>query len=75
MKIDNMEIPKELLAKAGTCKTPEDLVKLAKETGLELTIEQAKTFLAEMDELDLTAEQLQQVAGGDRVCLVSPLDP
>ncbi len=64
MKIDGKEISKELMAKTLTCDSPEELVKLAKESGLELTTEQAKTFLEEMDEMDLTKEQLQQVAGG-----------
>ncbi len=47
-----------------TCDTPEELVKLAKEAGLELSVEQAKVFLDELDEVDLNSEQMRQVAGG-----------
>ncbi len=65
MKINGNEIPKEVMAKALTCDTPEDLVKLAKDNGLELTTEQAKAFLDEMGEVDLTSDQLQKVAGGE----------
>ncbi len=65
MKIDNREIPKEILAKAIACETPEELVKLAKEAGLELSEEQAKAFMAELDEVDLDSEQMRKVAGGE----------
>ncbi len=64
MKISGKEIPKELLAKAMTCEAPEELVKLAKEAGLELSGEQAKAFIAELDEIDLDSEQMRDVAGG-----------
>ncbi len=65
MKINGKEIPKELLAKAMTSETPEELVKLAKEAGIELSGEQAETFLSELDEVDLDPEQMRQVAGGE----------
>ncbi len=64
MKINNKEISKELLAKAMTSETPEELMKLAAEAGINLTKEQAQAFLEEMDEVDLSSDQLQQVAGG-----------
>ncbi len=64
MKINGKEIPKEVLAKAMTCDTPEELVKLVKEQGVEITAEQAEAFLSQLDEVDLDSEQLRQVAGG-----------
>ncbi len=64
MKIDNNEIPREVLAKAVACKTPEDLVKLAKEYGVELTTEEAQAYLDELDDIEITSEQLRDVAGG-----------
>ncbi len=64
MKINGNEIPKEILAKAITCETPEDLVKLAKEYGVELTAEEAQAYLDELDDIDITSAQLREVAGG-----------
>ena len=64
MKIDGKEISKELIAKAMQCDTPEELVKLAKTEGIEMTVEQAEAYLSEMEEIDLSSEQMKQVAGG-----------
>ncbi len=64
MKINGNEIPKEVMAKAITCETPEELMKLAEEQGITLTVEQAEAYLAEMEEIDLDSEQLRQAAGG-----------
>ncbi len=65
MKINGKEISKELLAKAIACESPEELAKLAKDAGVELSVEQAKAFLSELDDIDLDSEQMRRVAGGD----------
>ncbi len=75
MKINGKEIPKELLAKAMTCETPEELAKLAKEAGVELSEDPAKAFLSELDEIDLDSEQMRQVAGGGCWALCSKHKP
>ena len=67
MKINGKEISKELMAKAMQCDTPEELVKVAKDEGFELTAEQAEAYLSEMEEIDLSSEQMKQVAGGGYV--------
>ena len=64
MKIDGNVISKEVLAKAMTCDTPEELVKLAKDQGVELTKEEAEAYLSELEDLDLDSAQLSKVAGG-----------
>ena len=64
MKIDGNVISKEVLAKAMTCDTPEELVKLAKENGVELTKEQAEAYISEIEDIDLDSSQLKEVAGG-----------
>ncbi len=64
MKIDGKKLSKELLAKAISCDTPEELMKLTEEAGIKLTKEHAQTFFEEMNEVDLSSDQLQQVAGG-----------
>ncbi len=64
MKVNGKEISKEILAKVVACESPEELMKMAMEQGIELTKEQAEAYIADMDSIDLDAEQLQQVAGG-----------
>ena len=64
MKTNGKEITKEMLAKAEACKTPEELVALAKENGVELTAEEAAAYLAEHEDGKLTGEELDAVAGG-----------
>ena len=64
MKIDGKEISKELLAKAMKCDTPEELAALAKENGIEVTVEQAEAYLMEAKDIDLDSVQLEQVDGG-----------
>ena len=63
-KINPNEISKELMAKAQACETPEELMKLAKENGYDLTKEQAEAFLAEGGTVDLSDEEMAKVAGG-----------
>ena len=63
-KINPNEISKELMAKAQACETPEELMKLAKENGYDLTKEQAEAFFAEGGTVDLSDEDMEKVAGG-----------
>ena len=67
MKIDGKEISKDIVAKVMQCDTPEELVKVAKAEGYEMTVEQAEAYLSEMEEIDLSSEQMKQVAGGGHV--------
>jgi len=64
VKIDGNEISKEALAKAMLCDTPEELVKLAKENGVELTAKEAEAYLSEFEDVDLDSAQMKKVAGG-----------
>ena len=64
MKIDGKEISKDIVAKAMQCDTPEELVKVAKDEGVEITVEQAEAWLTEMEDIDLSSDQMKQVAGG-----------
>lgn len=47
------------------CETPEQLVEFAKSEGIELTLEEAEAYLAEMDDFELDRQQLKAVAGGN----------
>ena len=63
---DPKTLTKEQLDAALACQTPEELVKLAKENGVELTAEQAKKHIEQMEDMDisLSDEDMQKVAGG-----------
>ena len=65
MPINNNELTKEMVAKAMQYETPEELIALAKSEGIELTEEEAKAYLAEMDDMELDDATLKQVAGGE----------
>ncbi len=74
----------ELLEKAKQVKTPEELLALAKENGMEPTPEEANTYFAMLNPQDgeLNDDELDQVAGGrkcgtiykDGCPVVSPLN-
>ena len=60
-----MNITKELLEKAKTAKTAEELIEMAKEENIELTVEQAAKALAELNKSgELSDEELDNVSGG-----------
>ena len=55
---------KEFMAKALQCDTPEDLTALAKKEGIEITAKQAEEYLAKMEDIELSSDQMKAVAGG-----------
>jgi len=64
-KLDLNSFNKEQIEKAMKCETPEELIALAKEAGVEITLEQAKAYLEELENVELDHETLEKVAGGD----------
>ena len=70
-----MELTKELVAKAKEAKTPEELMALAKENGMELTEESAKAYFEAIhpEAGELSDDELNNVAGGG--CLPWADDP
>ena len=60
-----MNISKELLEKAKTAKSAEELLELAKAENIELTAEQAKEYFATIHASgELSDEELDNVSGG-----------
>ena len=60
-----MNVSKELLKKAKTAKTAEELLELAKAENIELSAEQAAKAFAEMNKTgELSDEELDNVSGG-----------
>ena len=56
----------ELIEKAKSAKTPEELLALAKENGIEMTAESAKAYFEQLNPKtgELADEELDNVAGG-----------
>ena len=62
---DDMNVSKELLKKAKTAKTAEELLEMAKAENIELSAEQAAKAFAELNKSgELSDEELDNVAGG-----------
>ena len=61
-----MEMNKELISKAKTAKTPEELLCLAKENGEEMTEESAKAYfdMLHQKQGEMTDDELDNVSGG-----------
>ena len=57
-------LTKEQLQKAAACKTVDELMKVAKTEGVELTKDEAEAYLAELADVELDDELLKKAAGG-----------
>ena len=64
MPIDKTKITMEMLKKASECKTPDELIALAKAEGFVITKEEAEAYLAELENIELDSKVLDKVAGG-----------
>ena len=53
-----------MLEKAAQCNTAEELIALAKKEGFEVTKAEAEAYLAELENCELDAADLDKVAGG-----------
>lgn len=55
----------EQIEKAKASKSPEELLSLAKENGLDMTEEQANTYFEELNKIgELSDDELDNVSGG-----------
>lgn len=64
MPIKPNELTKEMVMKAMQCKDADELIALAKSGGIELTKEEAETYMAELADFELDEKTLAKVAGG-----------
>ena len=71
MKINPNEFTQEQIEKAMACKTAEELIKLAKREGYDLTRDEAEAYMAEMADVELDDDALSMVAGGNN-CTYCP---
>ena len=68
VSIDKTKLTKEMLEMALKCKTPEELIALAKTSGMEITKDEAEAYLDELHNIELDQEKLEKVAGGNLIC-------
>ena len=64
MSNNKNELTKEMIAKAMSCETAEELMVLAKAEGIELTKEEAEAYMAELEDFELDEAMMKNVAGG-----------
>ena len=65
-KLDLNSLTKEQKAMAMECKTPEELMELAKKGGIEITKAEAEAYLSELENTELDMATLDNVAGGTK---------
>lgn len=63
-KLNINDLTKEQITRAMNCETPEELMELAKSSGIEITLDEAKAYLEELQDCELDENTLQSVAGG-----------
>ena len=64
MPINRNKLTKEMIEKAMKCKTADELLKLAKAEGYDVTKDEAEAYMAEMADVELDEETLTKAAGG-----------
>ena len=63
-KIDKNQLTREMIEKALKCNNADELMKVAKTEGVELTKDEAEAYLAELADVELDDELLKKAAGG-----------
>ena len=59
-----MRLTAEQMSKAAACKSAEELQELAASEGIDLTDEEAEAYFAELNNVHVSDEELDAVAGG-----------
>ncbi len=68
MPVNHNELTKEMIMQALKCKNADELIALAKTGGIELTKEEAESYMTELADFELDDNQMQKVAGGVKTC-------
>ncbi len=64
MPIDKTKLTKEMLEKAANCNSADELVALAKRSGIEITKAEAEAYMDELQNVELKDGELKHIAGG-----------
>ena len=62
MPVNHNELTKEMIMQALKCKNADELIALAKTGGIELTKEEAESYMTELADFELDENQMQQPA-------------
>ena len=68
MPVNHNELTKEMIMQALKCNNADELIALAKTGGIELTKEEAESYMTELADFELDENQMQKVAGGGKTC-------
>ena len=69
MEKNGRTFTEEQIEKAMACQTVEELLALAEKEGVALTLEEAEGYLEELSTVELSAEEIDEAAGGKLHCL------
>jgi len=73
MPVNKNELTQEMITKAMQCKDADELIALAKSGGIEITKEEAESYMTELSDFELDDIELKRIAGGE--CYMrTPLD-
>lgn len=64
MPINRNDVTKEMVEKAKQCNNADELIALAKDGGITITKDEAEAYMAELADLELDSEGLQNIAAG-----------
>ena len=64
MKFRDVELTPEQVRVAMECDTPEELMAVCKEINIDITKEEAEKTLENLEDIDLTSEEMKAIAGG-----------
>lgn len=59
-----MTFSKEQIEKAAACKSVEELIALAKESGIELALDEAEKYFSELRNTEIDLDDVKNIAGG-----------
>ncbi len=67
-ELNGKTVTKEFMERATACGNADELMKLAKAEGYELTKDEAEAYMAELADVELGDEVLEKAAGGIYKC-------
>ena len=60
-----IKVSKELFKKLTTCKTAQEVVDMCKAESVDLPIEEAEKFIAQLSSEELSLDSIEKIAGGE----------
>lgn len=60
-----MKVSKELFQKLAACKSAQEVIDICKENSVEVSLEDAEKFIAQLSNEELSLENVEKIAGGE----------